>query len=280
MSDFNDTLTEYSKESFSNTKIKYPFDLQSGTFNNIMLSIFQNNIKENPLIDNSDDNIYFIEKQTTKDKEISSNDSEERLESENKNKNKFIIKKEIGRGRKRTKKLKYYRTHHFDSIDNNLRKIHINFITFIVYYINVILNQLNYKERFYNLSYSFKKRINKMILEDLKSQTIKDIISNNISEKYKNINKNINYEIVSKIESENLLNKILSEKYIDLFKKVYFKNNRCIDLRKYGHNKIIILPKYIKMYKELLIKNEKKDKNIKKKFEECIKQYFLQNYIL
>ena len=280
MSDFNDTLTEYSKESFSNTKIKYPFDLQSGTFNNIMLSTLQNNIKENPLIDNSDDNIYFIEKQTTKDKEISSNDSEERLESENKNKNKFIIKKGIGRGRKRTKKLKYYRTHHFDSIDNNLRKIHINFITFIVYYINVILNQLNYKERFYNLSYSFKKRINKMILEDLKSQTIKDIISNNISEKYKNINKNINYEIVSKIESENLLNKILSEKYIDLFKKVYFKNNRCIDLRKYGHNKIIILPKYIKMYKELLIKNEKKDKNIKKKFEECIKQYFLQNYIL
>ena len=280
MSDFNDTLTEYSKESFSNTKIKYPFDLQSGTFNNIMLSIFQNNIKENPLIDNSDDNIYFIEKQTTKDKEISSNDSEERLESENKNKNKFIIKKGIGRGRKRTKKLKYYRTHHFDSSDNNLRKIHINFITFIVYYINVILNQLNYKERFYNLSYSFKKRINKMILEDLKSQTIKDIISNNISEKYKNINKNINYEIVSKIESENLLNKILSEKYIDLFKKVYFKNNRCIDLRKYGHNKIIILPKYIKMYKELLIKNQKKDKNIKKKFEECIKQYFLQNYIL
>ena len=275
MSDFNDTLTEYSKESFSNTKIKYPFDLQSGTFNNIMLSTLQNNIKENPLIDNSDDNIYFIEKQTTKDKEISSNDSEERLESENKNKNKFIIKKGIGRGRKRTKKLKYYRTHHFDSIDNNLRKIHINFITFIVYYINVILNQLNYKERFYNLSYSFKKRINKMILEDLKSQTIKDIISNNISEKYKNINKNINYEIVSKIESENLLNKILSEKYIDLFKKVYFKNNRCIDLRKYGHNKIIILPKYIKMYKELLIKNEKKDKNIKKKFEECIKQYFL-----
>lgn len=275
MSDFNDTLTEYSKESFSNTKIKYPFDLQSGTFNNIMLSIFQNNIKENPLIDNSDDNIYFIEKQTTKDKEISSNDSEERLESENKNKNKFIIKKGIGRGRKRTKKLKYYRTHHFDSIDNNLRKIHINFITFIVYYINVILNQLNYKERFYNLSYSFKKRINKMILEDLKSQTIKDIISNTISKKYKNINKNINYEIVSKIESENLLNKILSEKYIDLFKKVYFKNNRCIDLRKYGHNKIIILPKYIKMYKELLIKNEKKDKNIKKKFEECIKQYFL-----
>ena len=114
-----------------------------------------------------------------------------------------------------------------------------------------------------------------MILEDLKSQTIKDIISNNISEKYKNINKNINYEIVSKIESENLLNKILSEKYIDLFKKVYFKNNRCIDLRKYWHNKIIILPKYIKMYKELLIKNQKKDKNIKKKFEECIKQYFL-----
>ncbi len=275
MSDFNDTLTEYSKESFSNTKIKYPFDLQSGTFNNIMLSIFQNNIKENPLIDNLDDNIYFIGKQTTKDKEISSNDSEERLESENKNKNKFIIKKGIGRGRKRTKKLKYYRTHHFDSIDNNLRKIHINFITFIVYYINVILNQLNYKERFYNLSYSFKKRINKMILEDLKNHTIKDIISNTISKKYKNINKNINYEIVSKIESENLLNKILSEKYIDLFKKVYFKNNRCIDLRKYGHNKIIILPKYIKMYKELLIKNQKKDEDIGKKFEECIKQYFL-----
>ena len=119
-----------------------------------------------------------------------------------------------------------------------------------------------------------------MILEDLKSQTIKDIISNTICEKYKNINKNINYEIVSKIESENPLNKILSEKYIDLFKKVYFKNNRCIDLRKYGHNKIIYLSKYIKMYKELLIKNEKKDKNIRKKFEECIKDYFLHNYIL
>ena len=110
MSNFN---AEISIESFSNKKNKYPFDLQSEAFNNMMLSIFQNNIKENPLIDNSDDNIYFIEKQTTKDKEISSNDSEERLESENKNKNKFIIKKGIGRGRKITKELKYYRTHYF-----------------------------------------------------------------------------------------------------------------------------------------------------------------------
>jgi hypothetical protein len=278
MSDFNDTLTEISIESFSTKKNKYPFDLQSEAFNNMMLSIFQNNKKENPFIDNLDKDCCFVEKRTTKDKEIHSIDSEEKIESGNKNK--FVIKKGIGRGRKRTKKLKYYRTHNFDSIDNNLRKIHVNFISFIVYYINDILKQLNYKERFYNLSYSFKNRINKMILEDLKNQTIKHIISNTISEKYKNINKLINYEIVSKIESENLLNKILSEKYIDLFKKVYFKNNRCIDLRKYGHNKIIILSKYIKMYEELLIKNEKKDKNIRKKFEECIKHYFLNNYIL
>ena len=87
----------------------------------MMLSIFQNNIKENPLIDNLGKDCHFIEKQTTKDKEIRSIDSEEKLES--KNKNKFIIKRGIGRGRKRTKKLKYYRTHSFDSIDNNLRKI-------------------------------------------------------------------------------------------------------------------------------------------------------------
>ena len=102
MSNFN---AEISIESFSNKKNKYPFDLQSEAFNNMMLSIFQKNIKENPFIDNLDKDCYFIKKQTTKDKEIISIDSEEKLESENKNK--FIIKKGIGRGRKITKELNH-----------------------------------------------------------------------------------------------------------------------------------------------------------------------------
>ena len=67
------------------------------------------------------------------------------------------------------------------------------------------------------------------------------------------------------------MNKILSENYLNLFKKVYFKSNIIINLKEYGLNKDIILPKKVKMFKDLLKCNESSDENdnYKKNMKEC-----------
>lgn len=83
------------------------------------------------------------------------------------------------------KQLNLNKIHDKNTIDNVLRKIQVNYISFIVSYINDILTNLNYKERFYKLDYSFKQNINKQFVESLKTKNIGEIICNKISNKYK-----------------------------------------------------------------------------------------------
>ena len=48
---------------------------------------------------------------------------------------------------------------------------------------------------------------------------------------------------------------MLSETYIDLFRNIYYKSERNINLKKYGLDKIIELPKYkVQMFSDLIDK--------------------------
>ena len=77
------------------------------------------------------------------------------------------------------------------------------------------------------------------------------------------------------------MNKILSENYLKLFKKFYYKSNRIINLKDYGLDKNIILSKDVKMYKDLLKDNENFNeyKEYHKKLNECVIQHFLPDLI-
>ncbi len=184
------------------------------------------------------------------------------------NLNKFIVKEEnnssqdnipvlINNKRKRGKKsLKtinsHQKCHDNNRTDNLLRKIQVHYMSFIVSFLNIILKSLNYKERFLKLDYQYKRNVNKDFVEALKKKTIREIICNDISNKYKHNPKNTNVLIYKKVKGEKAIYNILEENYLNLFRKVYYKSNKMINLNEYGLNKLIFLSNKVKMFKDLL----------------------------
>ena len=69
-----------------------------------------------------------------------------------------------------------------------------------------------------------------------------------------------------------------------MFKNIYYKSSRIINLQKYGLNKKLILSEKIQMYKDLLKKSNninKKDNFYQKRMNECItRNYFLDAIFL
>ena len=197
-----------------------------------------------------------------------------------------ILKKKRGRQTKKNSK----REHNFDSQDNILRMIKVHYLNFIVSFLNDILFNLNYKERFKKLDYDFKKNINQKFLDELKRKNIGDIISNKISNKYKESKKkeknkkyceNFNKDIYNHLKENEVINNILSQNYLDLFKKIYYKSNRIIDLKKFGLFKTITLSINVKMFKDLQLKVKEnlKNKSNKINLEQCIKKNFFPELI-
>lgn len=201
----------------------------------------------------------------------------ENISKENSN-NMTFIKRKRGRTKSLMNDNKFI--HDKNSSDNLKRKIHVHFLSFIVSYLNEILKNLNYKQRFLQLDYYFKKNINNERLKYIKKQSIGDIIRNRISYKYKQ-NKYYNVIIYEQIKENEILNKILSQSYLNLFKNIYYKSNNIISLKEYGLNKNIFLSTKVKMYKDLLynIKDLDINKEHIKKINECIGRYFLPELI-
>lgn len=196
--------------------------------------------------------------------------------------NKFaILNKKRKRGKKKTKNQKYIRTHTKNTSDNILRKIQVHYLTFIVDYLNDILKSCNIKKQFLKFDYKLKKQINKDNIEFLKHKNIGDIVCYmKISNKYKQYqDKSYNKKLYEIIKENQLLNKVFSENYLTLFKKVYYANKRIINLNEYGFNKEIILSDKVKTIKDLLLKNRDDQKMYNNNINGCIIQNFLSNSI-
>ena len=202
-------------------------------------------------------------------------------EEDNKNRTPNLIfsttKKKRGRKQEKKGKTRTLKTHNKFTSDNLLRKIQVHYLTFIIYFMNDFLYKLGYNERFYKFDYEFKKNVKKEFVESLKSQNIGEIISSfPISSKYriskdKTINENEN--IVLQFKKNKILNQLFSQNYLQLFKKIYYKNNKCINLKEFGLNEKIILSNKVKMYQDL-VKNF--DKGYKDKLNKCVKEKFLK----
>ena len=221
--------------------------------------IFENNIESNDLMFNTsislNDNIYYSDKP-----------------------NIFkVTSKKKGRKSKEINKIECKKHDKFYS-DNILRKIQCHYITFLVEFINEILNILNYKQRLLQLDYNFKCRVNKDSLNILKNSSIKNILFNKISSKYRTHDQNHNIKIIKQIETDSILNSILSENYLSLFNNIYYKSKRIIDLSHYGLNNTITLSKNIKMYQDLINKNIIND-DYKKKMNEIVIRNFISRSI-
>ena len=193
-----------------------------------------------------------------------------------KNESTQLTKKKRGRG-KSTNLEKNDKIHDKFSTDNLLRKIQVHYLTFIINFINIILKRLNYEQRFFKLDYEIKKNVNKKYFDSLKNKTIGEILCNKISVKYKKQDENANKKIYAKIKDNEKLKKLLSENYLKIFKKIYYKSNKNINLKEYGLDEEILLTKPVKMFKDLLKDNETSDVN--KEYQKNIIECAIQNYL-
>ena len=231
------------------------------------------------------DNLELLEPIKTNDRkeeEISENEIyhvKQSKKSQNESSVKLFILKRKKRGRVKQKKIN--KIHDKHTIDNVLRKIQVNYITFLISFINEILKNLNYNERFLKLDYSIKKNINKYFFESLKTKNIGEIICSKISDKYKKVKKN-NRNIFEKIKEKKNKEKkviinILSENYLDFFWKIYYKSSKLINLKEYGLDKEITLSDKVIMYKDLLKKNEELDpnENYNNNINNCVNNNFI-----
>ena len=197
--------------------------------------------------------------------------------NENSPQKKNTLKFEINCKRKRGRRgsnmkdvTKPKRVHTSTDFDNILRKVQVHYLTFIVQFVNEVLENVyphDRKRRFLNMGYDMKKIVNHKYIENLKNKTIGEILQLQPSPKYKIYsNKNINQENYKKIcDDNNFLKNIFDMNYLEFFNQYYYNTKR--NLLIYGQQ---ITFKKAKFFCDLLERN----KTAASKIEEVVKSHY------
>ena len=152
------------------------------------------------------------------------------------------------------------RKHKSKDFDNLQTKIQVNFINFIVDISNdALLAEFGKKIKKYNfkdISYDIKKKVSFKFCDKLKNSIIKDILSEEISPKYKICDdKNINMKILNEVcKKSKWLNEFFNMKYLKLF-EIYYNGEKPLKSFIF-HHKNIVLSNKTKSFHDLLLKNE------------------------
>ena len=281
---------------YSENESFFPYIKSNQLAPQISQHLFENDFTLSKLSsDLSDNNFHFgfekIQNDQSSFEELSPNnlmEIEKKLyyidNSENKQKKKLKFDIEEFSQKKRgrhSNKNDCEKIHDRNSADNIMRKIQAHYLSFIISFLNDILESLNYEQKFFKLDYEFKRNVKKDFVESLKGKTLGEIVCNKISVKYKHKDVNSNDIIYNEIKENEILKNILSENYVSFFKKIYYKSNKKINLKEYGLKKNIILSNKVKMFKDLLKKNGILNSNneFKKNINDCLVQNFLTNSI-
>ena len=155
--------------------------------------------------------------------------------------------------------------------DNILSKVEVHFTNFINDYLNFFIDTFDdgkkITERFIKISHECMNNKSKVKFNEIIQKKVVEVISQDISSKFKHYPKDYNKKLCERLEKEiPIMKKILEQNYLTLFKNVYFPSKRDINLDKiYGINKIIHLPKEIKMFKDKIKTFDDEDYKIKMK---------------
>lgn len=196
------------------------------------------------------------------------------------------------------------KVHDKNKDDNLLRKIQIHFYNFIILFLNDIFKVLNIDlqgqfisgklllpgnnevDKFHKIEHDTKKKVNKKTVQMLKEAKVKDILEYNISPKFKKFpsdnNKQISEEVLENNTDKELVEKIFSLKCLLLFKNIYYRSYKIVNLKELGIekvDKVITLSKNVKMFQDLLKKNEKNGKIHIINIHKCAIKNFLPGYI-
>ena len=163
--------------------------------------------------------------------------------------------------------------------DNKMAKIQRNYFSFLIVFLNYIMNKLKIKYEFIHFDGKWKSDVNQKFRYSLTKKTIKDIIYEApISPKYKKdeeYNKNTYQKL--KDEGYNILLDIMDKNYLYFFEKIYYNSLRKFNLSSFGLNSLDVdLPNSIKLFNELLNKRKTEDfEDYKTKMEKCVIKYFI-----
>ena len=180
------------------------------------------------------------------------------------------------RGRKSNSEEEKEKNHDKFSPDNIQRKIQVHYQTFILNFVNDILEKLGIRKEFKNISYEYKKMVNKSKFNLLKNSTIGDIISQQISDKFKKVDKDYNSNLYEDLKTNKCLENIFNINYLTFFRMFYMKKEKIVDLKIFGIEKVISLSDKTETYYDNLenLKKEEEEKYIKE-FEKCLKNNYL-----
>ena len=172
------------------------------------------------------------------------------------------------------------KTHDKYSQDNIITKIQVHYINFLTNLANDIISEVSDKKKvenkqnFKNIKHKYKIYYNYNNFQELKEQSIKDIIIKPISKRKKLTNDNYNEEIYNElINKSNILDKFLEKKYLSLFYN-YYNNGEKLD-KIIIYNKEIKLSKNTKSFCALINKKQNKNDKMKNLMIDCINVAFL-----
>ena len=176
------------------------------------------------------------------------------------------------------KKVKNFiiKTHTAFAHDNILRKVQVQFISFIIYYSNDVISFLVNDENipcFQDVDYELKKVVSFKNVESLKKKEIGEIIQFKITPKIKKKEENENVKNINLLlKKYPSLRDFFKMKYLDLFKQYYNNNNNIFKV----NDKIIPLsPKTIKKTFSKLIE---KNYYLKDKINYVCENYLMKTY--
>ena len=252
--------------SFGNNLISseytYEDDIQKQKEEINSMNFFNVNFNLSDREDSIPSNVYFIEDKLTK----------------------AMQKKEttkLGKKRKANKQVKEIKNkkHTASDDDNILRKIQVQFISFIINYSNDVVSFFvdDYKNNpcFKDVDYKQKKVVNHKNVESLKGKTIGEIIQFKITPKIKKLEKNENKKSLNKIlEKCPSLQKYFEKKYLDLFHEYYYNEN---DIFIVDEKRIPLSEKTKKKTFSFLIK-KKRNNNLKEKIKNVCVKYLIYSY--
>ena len=256
------------------------------SFNDIEKKILRNDDYKNKFSSDVDSMFIKIEKLESKflNKKRHSDDNEsnflnEFMENEkNKSNEQKNYKK---RGRKPINK-EGIKEHDRMAADNIIKKIKTEFFKYMILFINNIISTINlkYAHKIYKIDYELINRLNREI--DLKylNTTLKDLLSLNVSPKFKKIDEESNKNIIKKILDEKSIDEtikfVLNMTFRDFIKIFSYKKKIRELLIEYKVNDYNIEDIYNKIEKNLIGVDDLFNKLAK---SDKIDKYYFSNFV-
>ena len=121
--------------------------------------------------------------------------------------------------------------------DNILSKNQVHFFSYIILFINCLLNFYGIKKQFKQIDYNLKRNVNFDNFMDLRTKTLGDILCKDITKKFKKKENNYNYMLYQEIKGKKnpIINNFFEKNYLLFFQNFYYVNCKSINIKDFGN---------------------------------------------